>query len=123
MPPAAGVHTLERTLQRLRQAREACRTASLPHLVEAVSILRTASAEFEAWAEQVRRSPKTEAFPLRSELARVKREVASLLRLVDACAAVQRGLAARSGAMAVAYSPDGSAAVPTPVSSAYDMQG
>jgi hypothetical protein len=121
--PNGGAPTLQRTLERLRQAREACRTANLARLREALDILRAVSAEFEAWAEQIRRQPGAVAVPLGSELARVKREVSSLLRLVDGCAAVQRGLAARCGAMAVAYSPKGSAPIPASVSSAYDMQG
>jgi hypothetical protein len=123
MTPSAAPETLARTLERLRQARKACRTADLSRLLEALDILRAASAEFEAWAEQIRRNPRLEAGPLRSELAQVKREVGSFLRLVDACAAVERGLATRSGATAVAYSPKGCSTVPTTARSAYDMQG
>ncbi|MGA1996703.1 MAG: hypothetical protein ABSH45_13065 [Bryobacteraceae bacterium] len=121
--PSAGAETLSRTLERLRQAREACRTADRARLLEALDILRTASAEFEAWAQQIRRGPAPAAGPLRSGLVRVKREVASFLRLVDACAAVERGLSARFGAAALAYSPNGCTTVSTFVPSAYDMQG
>ena len=121
--PSGDRETLRRTLERLRQAREACRTANLERLLEALDILRAASAEFKAWTEQIRRGPDTAVGPLRAEIAQVKREVASFLRLVDGCAAIQRGLSTRSGANAVAYSPNGSTPVPGSVSSAYDMQG
>jgi hypothetical protein len=92
-------------------------------MLEALDILRTACAEFQAWTEQIRRGPGLAAGPMRSGLTQVKREVASFLRLVDACAAVQRGLSARFGVRAVAYSPNGCTTVPTSVASAYDMQG
>jgi hypothetical protein len=64
-------------------------------VLEALEILRTASAEFEAWAEQIRRCPRPAARPLRSELTELKCEVASVLHLVDAGAAVKRGLTTR----------------------------
>jgi hypothetical protein len=122
--PTGDREAIRRTLERLRQAREACRTADLPHLHAALEILRTASSEFETWTEHARRG--TASASLRAELAQVKRETASFLRLVDACAAVQRGLSARSGATSVSYSPAGSAPVPASVSSnvsAYDVHG
>ncbi|MGP8243209.1 MAG: hypothetical protein ACLQVN_01675 [Bryobacteraceae bacterium] len=122
-PPNPGAEILGRTLERLRQAREACRTANLERLLGALDILQTASAEFEAWTEQFRHGSRMAAGPLGSELTRFKREVASFLRLVDTCASVQRGLSARSGATAVAYSPNGGAPIPASISSAYDMQG
>jgi hypothetical protein len=119
----ADRETLRCTLESLRRAREACRSGNLDRLLEGLHILRTASAEFEAWTEQIRRGPRTVVSPIGSELARVKREIASFLRLVDGCAAVQRGLSARFGATAVAYSPKGSIPIPASVSSACNMQG
>jgi hypothetical protein len=127
MPPGPARdtdrETLRRTLESLRRARESCPSANLDRLLEALDILRAASAEFEAWTEQIRRGPRTAVGPLTSELTRVKREAASFLRLVDGCAAVQRGLSARFAATSVAYSPKGSIPIPASVSSAYYMQG
>jgi hypothetical protein len=119
----AAAETPQRILEHLRQAREACQSANLARLVETLDMLQSAATEFSAWTAQVRSEPRVVTVSQRSELTRVKREAASLLRLVDACAAVQRGLAARSGAMAVAYSPSGSAPIAASGSSAYDMQG
>ena len=121
--PKADGDPLGRILERLRQAREACLTANLEHLLEALEILRAAAVEFEAWTDHLCRHPGSAAGLPRTELTRVKREVASFLRLVDSCAAVQSGLATRSGANAVVYSPNGSSPVQASAFSAYDMQG
>lgn len=107
----------------IRLATQICGTADLARLQQALDLLEAAATQMrQAEAEARSRMPKDPA-GLRLETALLKREIAGMMRVIDGCAALRRGLCVRLGCTALTYTPQGRAVAAPPSAAACEMQG
>src|SRR5580658_2262419 len=89
----------------IRRAIQICGTADLTRLQSALNLLQATVSEMhraEAAVQSVKLNQRAELW---REAALLKREVGCMMRVVDGCAALHRGLAVRLGCTGTADSP------------------
>ena len=111
----------------IRRVTQSCRTADLTGLQRALELLQSTLSEMHLAEDAVCRAKLYERSELRREAALLKREVACLMRVIDGCAALHRGLSVRLGCTPLTYSPQSYSpqgrSVAAPAAAAYEMQG
>jgi len=106
----------------IRLATQVCGAADMPRLQRALRLLETAAAEMRQAEAEVRSGILVDPRGLRRETALLKREIAAMMRVIDGCAALRRGLCAWLGCTGLTYTPQGRAVAAPPSSAACEMQ-
>jgi hypothetical protein len=119
--PASDYVRVART--NISLAVKACGVADEAHIRRALAFLETAVAEIRHAEAGVRSAAFGDPAKLRRETLLLKRDIAIMLRVIDGCASLRRGLALRLGCSAPAYTPQGHSAAPPLPPSACEMQG
>lgn len=123
MPPRSAFDSVRIARANVRLAAQVCATAVLDDLQRAIDLLETSAVAMrQAEADLRARKPANPA-ELRRETSLLKREIASLLRVIDGCAALCRSLSLRLGCTGAAYTPQGREAAAPPSSAACGLQG
>jgi hypothetical protein len=86
-------------------------------------LLETAVAEMRHAEAEVRSAMPTDRVELDREIALLKREIACVMRVIDGCAALYRGLAVRLGVASPSYTRMGNSVTPSPFATACELQG
>ena len=107
----------------IRQASQLCRGADLDRLQRALDFLESAAAGMREAEAQVRSGPPADAAGICREAALLKRDVAGMIRAIDSCAALCRGISVRLGCAPLSYTPQGRAVPASPSVAACQMQG
>jgi hypothetical protein len=107
----------------VRSAIQICGTADLTELRRALDLLTATATEMRLAEAAILTDKPGEPGELRREAALLKREVACLMRVIDGCAALHRGLSIRLGCTALTYSPQGRTIENSSTAAACEMQG
>jgi len=119
--PAADSVRIAR--ENISLAIQACGVADTAHLRRAISFLETAVTDVRRAEAEVLSATPPDPAKLRRETILLKRQVAIMMRVIDGCAALRRGLSVRLGCTAPAYTSQGRPAGAPPPVSACEMQG
>jgi hypothetical protein len=106
----------------VRQATRMCGAADTAGLRRAIGLLEAAAAEMRRAEADARRGMPGDAAELRRETALLKREIACMMRVIDGCAALGRGLSLRLSGAALGYTCQGRTILATSAA-ACEMQG
>jgi len=98
---------LERARLEIRQALSGWDAADLPRVENSCQLLSAAAGDLRLFESAVRAGDVPATAELCSTLLAVKKEVIEATRVVDACAAFHRGLAARTGGAPPVYNAEG----------------
>ena len=123
MQPPAAFNCVRISRENISLAIQACGAADTAHLQRAVSFLENAVAEVRQAEAQVRANTPSNCATLRRETILLKRQIAIMMRVIDGCASLRRGLSVRLGSTAPAYTPQGRPAAAPPQAAACEMQG
>lgn len=107
MTPETAAAYLERARSGIRQALAQWSAADLPRVENSCALLAAAVGDMRVFESAVRSGDVPHTAALRSTILAVKKEVVRATRVVDACAAFHRGLAARTGGVSPVYNADG----------------
>jgi len=107
----------------VRRATQMCGAANRKALERALQLLESAAGEMRQAEAGVRSGRPNDPAGVRRESALLKRETAVMMRAIDGCAAVCRGLSMRLGCTAPAYTPQGRPAAAPPSSAACELRG
>lgn len=111
----------------IRLATQICGTADLTQLQRVLDILEATVSEMHLAEAAVSAGKLNEPDELQRETAFLRREVACLMRVIDGCAALHRGLGIRLGCTGLTYSPQAYSAqgrsVAAHAAAACEMQG
>jgi hypothetical protein len=107
----------------IRQASQVCRGADLSRLQLALNLLESAAVEMRKAEADVRSGHPGDRDALCRETAQLKREVSAIMRMIDGCAAVCRGLSVRLGCTPLSYTPEGRAVPASAPLAACQLQG
>jgi|SRR5271157_6357564 len=107
----------------VRLATQICGTADMTALERAFNLLETAAVEMRQAETAIRSGLPNDPAGLCRETALFKREIAVLMRAIDGCAALCRGLSIRLGCTALAYTPQGRAVAAPPSCTARELRG
>jgi hypothetical protein len=107
----------------VRRAAQVCAAADRESLQGALHLLEGAAAGMYQAEAEVRSGMPSDPAPLRREIAMLKRETSGMMRVIDGCAAVCRGLAVRRGCTAPGYTSQGRAAAAPSAGAACEIQG
>jgi hypothetical protein len=105
------------------QAIQACGATDTAHLRRALGFLATAVADMRRAEAEIRACKPEDPAKLKREAILLKRQIAIMMRVIDGCAALRRGLSVRLGCSAPAYTPQGRPVAPPPPAAACEMQG
>jgi hypothetical protein len=100
---------VERAAERVHKAMETWNAADLNTVAGSQELLENAVLDIQQASLSLGENPEQDPVALRAQMSALKREVARMTRLVDACSGFQRGLAARLGAPGVIYDASGTA--------------
>jgi len=106
----------------IRMATRTCGGADLSRLRRILELLQATAGEMHLAEGALRSGTSNDPVELRREATMLKRETACLLRAIDGCAALHRGLSVRLGCSPLTYTPYGRSAAPV-VAAACEMQG
>ena len=104
-------------------ATKACGAAEMSQLQRGLQLLETAAADILEAAAGIRSSMPKDPAALRLEITLMKREIAGMMRVIDGCAAVCRGLSVQLGCTALSYTPQGHAVATPSTTTACGLQG
>ncbi len=107
----------------VRLAAQICAGADLTALQRARNLLETTVVEMLQAEAEVRAMMPDDCAELRREIALLKREIAGVMRVVDGCAALCRGLSMRLGLTPLAYTPVGSSVAPSSPAAVCELHG
>ena len=107
----------------VRQATRMCGAADPARLQGAIDLLEVAAAGMRRAEAEARSNMPGDPAELRRESALLKREIASMTRVIDGCAALRRGLGVRLGGAALTYTSQGRTVTAPPSAAACEMQG
>ena len=107
MPPAVAKTHLERARSGIRQALAGWDAADLPRVRSSCQLLAAAAGDLRQFESAVRSGEVPATSELCSAILAVKKEVIEATRVVDACVAFHRGLAARTGGAPPVYNAEG----------------
>jgi hypothetical protein len=123
MRPKPALGHMRAARGNVRSAIQICGTADLTELRRALDLLTATASEMRLAEAAILTDKPGEPGELRREAALLKREVACLMRVIDGCAALYRGLSVRLGCAALTYSPQGRAIENSSAAAACEMQG
>jgi hypothetical protein len=123
MQRAAAIECVRIARESVSLAVRACAAADTAHLHRAIVFLETAVLSVRQAEEAIRASVPLDSAKLRGETILLKRQTAIMMRVIDGCASLRRGLSVRLGAAGSAYTPQGRAAGEPPPAAACEMQG
>jgi hypothetical protein len=106
----------------IRRAMKFCATPELAGLHSALDLLQISVSEMRAVEAELRAGPAGSGDGVRRETVLLKREIACLVRVVDGCAALYRGLSVQLGCESATYTAQGCAAKKPAAVTAYEMQ-
>ena len=107
MPPASAAASLERAHSRIQEALAKWQAADLERVGKSCQLLVEAAADLRVFENAARCGAVTPTPEIYSTILEVKRKVARVTRLVDACVAFHRGLAARTSDTPPVYNAGG----------------
>ena len=107
MQPAAANTHLERARSGIRQALTGWNAADLPRVQDSCQLLAAAAVDLRLFESAVRTGEVPATPELCDAVLAVKKEVVKATRVVDACVAFHRGLAARTGGAPPVYNAEG----------------
>jgi hypothetical protein len=107
MQPDSATSHLQRARTGIRQALEEWNAADLQKVDGSRELLSMAIVDLRAFESAVRSGDVTPSAELQATVLQVKDEVVKATRVVDACVAFHRGLAARIGGAAPGYNAEG----------------
>ncbi|HUB77894.1 MAG TPA: hypothetical protein VMB03_03810 [Bryobacteraceae bacterium] len=107
MTPAPATAHLDRARSGIREALAAWDAADLSRVEKCCQLLSTAVGDLRVFESAVRTGEVPASDEVCSTLMAVKMEVVAATRVVDACVAFHRGLAARTGEAPPVYNADG----------------
>jgi hypothetical protein len=107
MPPAVAKTHLERARSGIRQALAGWDAADLQRVQSSCQLLAAAAGDLRQFESAVRSGEVPATSELCSAILAVKKEVIEATRVVDACVAFHRGLAARTGGAPPVYNAEG----------------
>ena len=107
MTPTSATEHLERARQGIRQVLAQWDAADLPKVVKCCQLLSTAAGDLRLFENAVRDGKVAATPELCSAILAVKQDVVQATRVVDACVAFHRGLAARTGDAPPVYNAEG----------------
>jgi hypothetical protein len=108
----------------VRSALDLTKAATLADLTRASESLHNAAAELQSLQTDFRATGIADRDGrFRAEVALLKRDTAAAGRVIDAGAALHRGLALRLAGAATVYSPDGSSGIARPAVTSVEIQG
>ncbi len=113
IPSEANAH-LEQARDRIRQAMTEWNAADLERVDRSRELLMSAVGEMRIFESAVRAGDIPPTAELYSTILAAKAEVAQVTRVVDACVAFHRGLAALAGGAPPVYNADGQIAEEVP---------
>jgi hypothetical protein len=123
MPRPAASECVRVARESISLAVQACGVADAAHLRRALGFLETAVTDVRRAEAEVRSAMPGDPARLRRETALLKRQVAIMLRVIDGCAALRRGLSVRLGCTAPSYTPQGRPVAAPPPAAACEMHG
>ena len=133
MPQGPASGHIRTARANIRLAAQMCGTADLNRLQQALELLQTTASEMQLAETGVRsglvsdrgevQREEIQREEVQRETALLRREVACLMRVIDGCAALNRGLGMRLGCTALTYTPGGYAGSTPFSTSACEMQG
>jgi hypothetical protein len=123
MQRTAAIDCVRTARESISLAIRACGAADPAHLHRAIGFLETAFINVHHAEAEIRASVPLDSAKLRREAMLLKRQVAIMMRVIDGCAALRRGLSARLGDTAPAYTPQGRPVAGPPPAAACEMQG
>lgn len=107
MTPTPATEYLDRARSEIREAMAGWDAADLDRVKRSCQILSTAVGDLRVFESAVRSGEVPPTAELCSTLMAVKQDVVQATRLVDACVAFHRGLAARIGGAPPVYNAEG----------------
>ncbi len=107
MTPASSNAHLERARDGIREALAQWDAADLPKVQKSCQLLAAAASDLRIFESVVRSGDIPHTPELCTTLLAVKQEVMQATRVVDACVAFHRGLAARTGDAPPVYNAEG----------------
>ena len=105
MQPSLASGHIRTARATIRLATQICGAADLTALQRALNLLQTTVPEMRLAEAALRAANLNERVEVQREAALLKREVACLMRVIDGCAALYRGLGIRLGCSGLSYSP------------------
>jgi hypothetical protein len=110
MPTANPTEHLQRARATIRRAMAEWDATNLARVEDSREMLVTAATDMRVFEAAVRSGAVLPTEELRSSLMAACRDIAQTTRVVDACVAFHRGLAASSGASPLGYNAEGQVA-------------
>jgi hypothetical protein len=107
MAPDTAIAHLERARAGIRQALAQWDAADLPRVENSRELLVAAASDLRLFESAVRAGDVPHTAELHATILAVKQEVVQATRVVDACVAFHRGLAARTGGAPPVYNAAG----------------
>jgi hypothetical protein len=107
----------------VRQATRICGAADTACLQSAIDLLEAAAGAMRLAEAEAGPGILEDPTELRGETALLKREIAGMMRVIDGCAALRRGLSVRLGGTTLTYTPQGRAVAAPRSAAACEMQG
>jgi len=123
MQPRSGLDGVRIARVSVRRATRSCGGADMQGLERVLHLLEAAAGAMRQAEAGIRSGLLDEAFELRRQASLLKREIACMMRAVDGCAALCRGLSLRLGCAAPAYTPQGLPAAAAPGSGECELLG
>ena len=123
MQPESACGHISTVRTNIRLATQLCGSADLTDLQRALNLLEATRSEMHRAEAAVRSGKLNRRADLQRESALLKRELACLMRVIDGCAALHRGLGIRLGCSSLSYSPQGPSLAALPAAAACEMQG
>jgi len=107
MPSPADSDRVRNARACILAAAHACTAPDLVQLERALHLLESAAAEIRDAETAHRGATPADTAELKKQITLMKRELAALMRVIDGCAAICRGLSVRRGGTSLAYTAQG----------------
>ncbi|SPE23318.1 hypothetical protein SBA3_1010033 [Candidatus Sulfopaludibacter sp. SbA3] len=104
-------------------AAQICAAADFASLRQSIDLLEAAADAVRQAEDEVRAGVPRDPAEIRRQILLLKQEIASLMRVIDGCASVCRGLSLRLSGNAIAYTPQGRESALVPSAAACEVQG
>jgi hypothetical protein len=119
----AAIDSVRTARESISLAIRACAAVDAAHLHRATGFLEAAVMNVRLAEAEIRAIPPLDSAKLRRETILLKRQIGIMMRVIDGCAALRRGLSARLGDPAPAYTPQGHPVGAPPGAAAIELHG
>ena len=123
MSPATASEHIGAARAKLQLATQLCGAADLAVLQRILGLLEATRSDMHLAEDAVRSGAFLDRLELQREAAVLKRDIACMMRVVDGCAALHRGLSVQLGGTASAYTAQGRQIPAEHSTAACEMQG